>query len=161
MPIWMTGTQNWHFSRGRSLFWISCPLLQSLQSGLVVSIIYLLRTFRASQALFSMRTRSWRALHFIPKLRCTPSPNRRDLSQAAPSFTEGTISKVDSKAFSMTLLLPKTSFPLRSDPSKSEFQRKTCQDLYKWQVCVIFDSYHHGPADFIVFFDSHEVVGKC
>jgi isoleucyl-tRNA synthetase len=41
-----------------------------------------------------------------------------------------------SKAYSKTLLLPKTSFPLRPLPSESEvsFRQKTCDDLYKWQV---------------------------
>ncbi|KAI6021790.1 tRNA synthetases class I-domain-containing protein [Pisolithus microcarpus] len=44
--------------------------------------------------------------------------------------------KLDSKAFSKTLLLPKTSFPLWPDPSKTEvpFRKKTCDDLYRWQV---------------------------
>ncbi|KAF8838923.1 isoleucyl-tRNA synthetase [Paxillus ammoniavirescens] len=47
-----------------------------------------------------------------------------------------TPSKLDSKAFSQTLLLPKTSFPLRADPAKSEvpFRQKTCDDLYRWQA---------------------------
>ena len=42
----------------------------------------------------------------------------------------------EDKAFSKTLLLPKTSFPLRSDPAKSElpFRKKTTEDLYLWQV---------------------------
>ncbi|KAF8639113.1 hypothetical protein AX17_001728 [Amanita inopinata Kibby_2008] len=42
---------------------------------------------------------------------------------------------VDSKAFSKTLLLPKTPFPLWSDPSKSEtpFQKRTGEELYRWQ----------------------------
>jgi hypothetical protein len=42
----------------------------------------------------------------------------------------------DSKAFSKTLLLPKTSFPLWADPSKSEapFRKRTGEDLYRWQV---------------------------
>ncbi|KAG6331358.1 hypothetical protein ID866_7732 [Astraeus odoratus] len=44
--------------------------------------------------------------------------------------------KLDSKAFSKTLLLPKTTFPLWPDPSKTEvpFRRKTCDELYQWQV---------------------------
>ncbi|KAI6099470.1 tRNA synthetases class I-domain-containing protein [Pisolithus croceorrhizus] len=44
--------------------------------------------------------------------------------------------KLDPKAFSKTLLLPKTSFPLWPDPSKTEvpFRKKTCDDLYRWQV---------------------------
>ena len=48
-----------------------------------------------------------------------------------------TSAKLDSKAFSKTLLLPKTSFPLWSDPAKTEapFRRKTCDELYRWQVC--------------------------
>ncbi|KAF8219688.1 isoleucyl-tRNA synthetase [Tricholoma matsutake] len=43
----------------------------------------------------------------------------------------------DSKLFSNTLLLPKTSFPLWADPSKREvpFQKRTCEDLYldQWE----------------------------
>ncbi|KAF9226386.1 isoleucyl-tRNA synthetase [Gyrodon lividus] len=41
-----------------------------------------------------------------------------------------------SKAFSRTLLLPKTSFPLWTNPAKSEapFRKKTCDDLYRWQA---------------------------
>lgn len=55
---------------------------------------------------------------------------RRNLSSAPPS------SKLDSKAFSKTLLLPKTPFPLSPDPAKLEelFGRKTCDELYQWQV---------------------------
>ncbi|KIJ61453.1 hypothetical protein HYDPIDRAFT_115926, partial [Hydnomerulius pinastri MD-312] len=47
-----------------------------------------------------------------------------------------TSAKLDSKAFSKTLLLPKTSFPLWSDPAKTEapFRRKTCDELYRWQA---------------------------
>ncbi|KIK95549.1 hypothetical protein PAXRUDRAFT_140435 [Paxillus rubicundulus Ve08.2h10] len=47
-----------------------------------------------------------------------------------------TPAKLDSKAFSQTLLLPKTSFPLRADPAKSEvpFRKRTCEDLYRWQA---------------------------
>ncbi|EGN92511.1 hypothetical protein SERLA73DRAFT_172840 [Serpula lacrymans var. lacrymans S7.3] len=43
--------------------------------------------------------------------------------------------KVDSKAFSKTLLLPKTNFPLWADPSKREvpFRHRTCDELYRWQ----------------------------
>lgn len=56
---------------------------------------------------------------------------RRNLSSAPMP------SKLDSKAFSKTLLLPKTPFPLWADPAKSEelFRRKTCDELYQWQVC--------------------------
>ncbi|KAH7907567.1 tRNA synthetases class I-domain-containing protein [Hygrophoropsis aurantiaca] len=44
--------------------------------------------------------------------------------------------KLDSKAFAKTLLLPQTSFPLWTDPSKSEipFRKRTCEDLYQWQA---------------------------
>ena len=42
----------------------------------------------------------------------------------------------NSKAYSKTLRLPKTSFPQWCDPQKSElpFREKTTQALYKWQV---------------------------
>ncbi|KAG2355481.1 tRNA synthetases class I-domain-containing protein [Suillus spraguei] len=48
----------------------------------------------------------------------------------------------DPKAYSKTLLLPKTTFPLRVDPAKSEssFQSKTCEELYRWQAQNV-----HGP----------------
>ncbi|KAH0834854.1 isoleucyl-tRNA synthetase [Lanmaoa asiatica] len=54
----------------------------------------------------------------------------RNLSSAS------TPSQLDSKAFSKTLLLPKTHFPLWVDPARSEelFRRKTCDDLYQWQA---------------------------
>ena len=56
---------------------------------------------------------------------------RRNLSSTPSS------SRLDSKAFSKTLLLPKTPFPLWLDPAESEelYKRKTCDDLYQWQVC--------------------------
>lgn len=56
---------------------------------------------------------------------------RRNLSSAPGP------SNLDSKkAFSKTLLLLKTHFPLWADPAKSEelFRRKTCDELYQWQV---------------------------
>jgi isoleucyl-tRNA synthetase len=42
----------------------------------------------------------------------------------------------DPKAYSKTLLLPKTSFSLWVDSAKSEslFKKKTCEELYRWQV---------------------------
>ncbi|GLB39107.1 putative class-I aminoacyl-tRNA synthetase family protein [Lyophyllum shimeji] len=42
---------------------------------------------------------------------------------------------LDKNAFANTLLLPKTSFPLRADPSRSEvpFQERTGEALYRWQ----------------------------
>ncbi|KAF9447135.1 isoleucyl-tRNA synthetase [Macrolepiota fuliginosa MF-IS2] len=44
-------------------------------------------------------------------------------------------SQPDTKAFSKTLLLPKTIFPLWTDPSKSEepFRKRTTEELYRWQ----------------------------
>lgn len=41
-----------------------------------------------------------------------------------------------SKAYSATLLLPKTEFPLRADPSIREepFRQRTSEGLYQWQV---------------------------
>ncbi|KZP15924.1 isoleucyl-tRNA synthetase [Athelia psychrophila] len=53
---------------------------------------------------------------------------RRHISQASQASQ-----KVDNKAFTDTLLLPKTSFPLRVDLSNGEFRKKTSEDLYKWQ----------------------------
>ena len=42
----------------------------------------------------------------------------------------------DNKAFTKTLLLPKTSFPLRVDPEAAEkrFRELTCDGVYRWQV---------------------------
>ena len=59
---------------------------------------------------------------------------RRNLSSAPGP------SKLDPKAFSKTLLLPKTTFPLWADPAKSEelFRTKTCDELYRWQVRYAF-----------------------
>ncbi|KAL4073583.1 tRNA synthetases class I-domain-containing protein [Scleroderma citrinum] len=55
--------------------------------------------------------------------------------------------KLDPKAFSKTLLLPKTSFPLWTDPSKTEvpFRRKTCDELYQWQASSPLFVLHDGP----------------
>ena len=55
-------------------------------------------------------------------------------------------SYVDNKAFTKTLLLPKTSFVLRPDPKQidSLYRKLTCDDLYRWQVsglgCIFFVS---------------------
>ena len=55
-------------------------------------------------------------------------------------------SYVDNKAFTKTLLLPKTSFALRPDPKQidSLYRKLTCDDLYQWQVsnlgCIFFVS---------------------
>lgn len=88
-----------------------------------------------------MGSRALRPLHCSITLRYTPAcapPNRRQLSQSIPLLAEGITSKADGKAFSNTLLLPKTSFPLRSVPFKAEFRKKTCEDLYRWQVCRLY-----------------------
>ncbi|KAH7926232.1 isoleucyl-tRNA synthetase [Leucogyrophana mollusca] len=66
-------------------------------------------------------------------IRWTRLPRRtRQFSSSAPFNSDN---KLDSKAFSKTLLLPRTSFPLWADPSKSEepFRKRTCEDLYQWQ----------------------------
>ena len=46
----------------------------------------------------------------------------------------------DPKAYSKTLLLPKTKFPLWSRPKDSElpFRKKTTEELYAWQVNTVF-----------------------
>ncbi|TFY58371.1 hypothetical protein EVG20_g8173, partial [Dentipellis fragilis] len=64
------------------------------------------------------------------------SCGRRWLSTSVPCLSgDKAAAKTDSKAFSKTLLLPKTSFPLWTDPAKTEvaFRHKTCDALYKWQ----------------------------
>lgn len=57
---------------------------------------------------------------------------RRTLSIKARNETS-------SKAFSKTLLLPKTAFPQWTDPKEAElpFRTKTTGVLYKWQVCAL------------------------
>src|ERR1700761_7309275 len=42
------------------------------------------------------------------------------------------------KSYSSTLLLPKTSFPLRTGGAKhdEQFRAKSCAQLYEWQVCL-------------------------
>ncbi|EIN08861.1 isoleucyl-tRNA synthetase [Punctularia strigosozonata HHB-11173 SS5] len=63
---------------------------------------------------------------------------RRYLSSStrrlAAATAESSTSNPD-KAYSKTLLLPKTSFPLWSEPSKREvpLRKRTCDDLYRWQ----------------------------
>jgi isoleucyl-tRNA synthetase len=52
------------------------------------------------------------------------------------SRLSSTSAKDQNKAYAATLRLPKTDFPLWSEPSKREapFQKRTTEDLYKWQV---------------------------
>ncbi|KAF8646469.1 hypothetical protein AX16_007205 [Volvariella volvacea WC 439] len=63
--------------------------------------------------------------------------NVRCFSWSARRLEDGKTNegKLDSKAYSKTLRLPKTTFPLWSIPSKSEvpYQEKTCEELYRWQ----------------------------
>ena len=109
-----------------------------------------------------MGSRALRPLHCSLTLPHTPAcapPNRRHLSQSIPLLAEGITNKADSKAFSNTLLLPKTSFPLRSDPSKAEFRKKTCEDLYRWQVCRLYHLPRRSANP--QFFYLLEVVGQC
>ncbi|ESK91771.1 isoleucyl-trna synthetase [Moniliophthora roreri MCA 2997] len=74
----------------------------------------------------------------LPSIR----PWRRYLS-TSPSWYS-----MDNKAFSKTLLLPKTKFPLWSDPSKTEisFRPRTCEELYRWQ-------WNNGSGPLFVFLD--------
>ncbi|KIK70190.1 hypothetical protein GYMLUDRAFT_34677 [Collybiopsis luxurians FD-317 M1] len=57
---------------------------------------------------------------------------------------------LDSKAFSNTLFLPKTKFPLRPDPTKNEalYRSRTSEELYKWQRQNVTGPefvFHDGP----------------
>jgi isoleucyl-tRNA synthetase len=63
---------------------------------------------------------------------------RRDFSAVFTSRAQAT----EKSPFKDALRLPRTSFPLRSDPIKSEqpFRAKTCDELYKWQAC------HSSPS---------------
>ncbi|KAF8999113.1 tRNA synthetases class I-domain-containing protein [Cyathus striatus] len=68
-------------------------------------------------------------LHPIYRHRC------RLFSFTRTCSTNNSTAPLDNKAFSKTLLLPKTSFPLWVDPVKSEerFQKLTSDSLYRWQ----------------------------
>ncbi|PFH47754.1 hypothetical protein AMATHDRAFT_151413 [Amanita thiersii Skay4041] len=71
--------------------------------------------------------------HFVTGHRRIPLP-----SHGIPAYirlNSTNPKEVDTKAFSKTLLLPRTAFPLWADPSKSEtpFQKRTGEDLYRWQ----------------------------
>jgi hypothetical protein len=46
----------------------------------------------------------------------------------------------DINSYSHTILLPKTSFPLRTVGAGQEelYRKKTTEELYKWQVRVVF-----------------------
>ncbi|KAJ7145346.1 tRNA synthetases class I-domain-containing protein [Mycena crocata] len=52
----------------------------------------------------------------------------------------------DNHAFSQSLLLPNTSFPLRPNPTEVEarFRARTCTELYQWQ------SKNHDRAEFVL-----------
>ncbi|KAE9386150.1 isoleucyl-tRNA synthetase [Gymnopus androsaceus JB14] len=57
---------------------------------------------------------------------------------------------LDNKAFSDTLFLPKTAFPLRPDPTKNEalYRSRTCEELYRWQRKNVNGPefvFHDGP----------------
>ncbi|CAG8494859.1 11034_t:CDS:10 [Ambispora leptoticha] len=53
-----------------------------------------------------------------------------------------------SKAYSDTLLLPKTNFPLRADAAKREitFRKRCTEDLYLWQL-------EHNPKELFILHD--------
>ncbi|TFK49438.1 isoleucyl-tRNA synthetase [Heliocybe sulcata] len=59
----------------------------------------------------------------------------RTFSSAPASASGSQSSTLDKKAYSKSLLLPKTKLSLWSDPSKSEepFRNKSCTELYRWQ----------------------------
>ncbi|KDQ10334.1 hypothetical protein BOTBODRAFT_494107 [Botryobasidium botryosum FD-172 SS1] len=66
--------------------------------------------------------------------RVVKDPRRASFTRARLASTSA--AKDQSKAYAASLLLPKTNFPLWSDPSKSEepFRNKTCDKLYRWQA---------------------------
>ena len=68
--------------------------------------------------------------------KCTPRTyiSKRNLFSSAVRLSDE--APLDSKAYSKTLLLPKTSFPLWSNPPEVENQYRslTCDSLYRWQV---------------------------
>lgn len=84
----------------------------------------------------SMRNRAHHAFILFPFKSSLYLQSKRAFS----SFVGATSVKqpVDNKSFSKTLRLPKTSFPLWTDPSKSEapFQERTGEKLYRWQVLI-------------------------
>lgn len=79
----------------------------------------------------------------------TVRPTLRLICRQIRSHKRCATTAAENKAFSKTLLLPKTSFPLWTEPSKSEapFQRRTSDELYRWQVRYTDYSYfvlsHH------------------
>lgn len=65
---------------------------------------------------------------------CLTRASSRWLSGTASWRSGNTTSSVPGKEFSNTLLLPKTKFSLRDDPSKNELIRsRACDELYRWQ----------------------------
>ncbi|KAF5383170.1 hypothetical protein D9615_005042 [Tricholomella constricta] len=69
-------------------------------------------------------------------LRACKTWNRRVRHLSSSSARASSTKKpADKNTYSNTLLLPKTSFPLWADPSKSEvpFQERTGENLYRWQ----------------------------
>ncbi|TFK41606.1 tRNA synthetases class I-domain-containing protein [Crucibulum laeve] len=79
-----------------------------------------------------MNIRTFCPASLIPRCRFHSFQLHRFLVTSAGDKSKAAL---DSKAFSKTLLLPKTSFPLWAEPSKSEepYQKLTCDNLYKWQ----------------------------
>jgi len=80
-------------------------------------------------------SRSWNALR--KQCRLKNQAFGRYIS-SGPSTSSGK-QAVDNKAFSQTLLLPKTSFKLRQDVKEAEhmYGKLTGEELYRWQVCGI------------------------
>ncbi|KAF8630473.1 hypothetical protein AX15_002904 [Amanita polypyramis BW_CC] len=71
-------------------------------------------------------------------------------SHGSRCYNSSKAKAIDSKAFSKTLLLPKSSFPLRAEPSTSEtpYQKRSGEDLYRWQwnnAAGPLFVFHDGP----------------
>lgn len=59
-------------------------------------------------------------------------------------------SDIGIKAFSQTLLLPRTALPLWPNRSRSEepFRERTTEELYRWQVCLSWKNMSGLVAEF-------------
>ncbi len=76
---------------------------------------------------------SWRVLSTHYRLRKIPSRNLSSDAKYAKTVDN------EDKAYSNTLLLPKTPFKLQPDLREIEktYRRLTCDELYRWQVRVL------------------------
>ncbi|TFK71865.1 isoleucyl-tRNA synthetase [Pluteus cervinus] len=91
------------------------------------------RAFRPSSSFIFVKCAATRS----PTLFCQRSLTTAAVvhEEAKSATPKGSTTKLDAKAYGKTLLLPKTTFPLWNDPSKSDnvLRERTCGELYRWQ----------------------------